>query len=150
MTKELEAFENIVKVYGDTNSLEGTYNDFLTIKKALQRLEAIDNSEPSEALKIVETLADDGLLNKEIGAISYNQIWLKNQIEILKQALLKSQEQEKVLEIIKEKKVNIDLLYASSSVEQYNDELVRVYGMWFVKDRQLTQDEFDTLKEVVR
>ena len=50
------------------------------------------------------------------------------------------------LDVIKKKRVNIDLLYASSSVEQYNDELVRVYGMWFVKDRQLTQEEFDLLK----
>ncbi|MBR3208823.1 MAG: hypothetical protein IKF82_01000 [Bacilli bacterium] len=74
-------------------------------------------------------------------------------LEIIEQALIKAQKQEKkiaeykrVLEIIKKKKVNIDLLYASSNAEQYNDELVRVYGMWFVKDRQLTQEEFDTLK----
>jgi len=44
MSKELEALESIMKVYGYTNSLEGTYNDFLAIKKALQRLEAIDNA----------------------------------------------------------------------------------------------------------
>lgn len=60
-------------------------------------VEAIDNANPSEALKILETLADDGLLNKEIGTISYNQIWLKNQIEILQQALLKAQEPKQYL-----------------------------------------------------
>ena len=40
--RELEAFNKIMETYGNTNSLEGTYNDFLTIKKALQRLEQID------------------------------------------------------------------------------------------------------------
>lgn len=68
--------------------------------KDLERLEQIDNANPSKALKILETF-NGGLLNKEIGAISYNQIWLENQIEALKQALLKAQEQDKILEKLK-------------------------------------------------
>lgn len=44
MSKELETFSRIMKTYGETSSLEGTYDDFLAIKKALQRLEQIDNN----------------------------------------------------------------------------------------------------------
>ena len=52
----------------------------------------------------------------------------------------------KVLEIIKEKKVNIELLNASSSVEDYNNEVIRNYGYAFSTNRILTQEEFDLLK----
>lgn len=41
MSKGLEAFKNIMKIYGETNSLEGTYNSFLRIRKDLERLEII-------------------------------------------------------------------------------------------------------------
>ena len=106
------------------------------LKSIKQRLEAIDNASTSEAMECLENLCDEFPI-------------LKKDYKIINRALLKAQEQEKVLKIIKKKKVNIDLLYASSIVEQYNDELVRVYGMWFVKDRQLTKDEFDALKRVL-
>lgn len=106
-------------------------------QKMCQRLESIDNSSPSKALESLE----------DIYTFSEDTIYqFEKEYDTIKQALLKSQEQEKVLEIIKKKKINIDLLYASSSVEQYNDELVIIYGMWFVKDRQLTEEEFDLLK----
>ena len=37
-----EAFEKIMRIYGDTNSLEGTYELFLKIKQDLERLEALE------------------------------------------------------------------------------------------------------------
>lgn len=76
------------------------YKKIDEIEKDLGRLEQIDKSNPSEALEILETF-NGGLLNKEIGAISYNKIWLENQIKALKQALLKAQQQDKILEILK-------------------------------------------------
>lgn len=38
-----EAFKEIAKIYGETNSLEGTYKYFLKIKQDLDRLEKYDN-----------------------------------------------------------------------------------------------------------
>lgn len=41
MSKGLEAFKDVMITYGETNSLEGTYNSFLKIKKELMTLEII-------------------------------------------------------------------------------------------------------------
>ena len=49
MNEALEAINKIMEVYGNTNSLEGTYNYFLTIKKAL--LKAQEDEKKVEALK---------------------------------------------------------------------------------------------------
>lgn len=117
----------------------GLTEDYNMLK---QYFESIENAKPSEAMKNLEILYDEIHPLDNIGILDIHFDTIKNYI-------LKSQEQEKVLEIIKKKKINIDLLYASSSVEQYNDELVILYGMWFVKDRQLTEEEFDLLKRWV-
>ena len=61
----------------------------------------------------------------------------------------KAQKEHKALEIIKKKNVNIKLLKASSTVEQYNDELIRVLGRWFAEREFLTLEEFNLLKEVL-
>jgi hypothetical protein len=39
-----DALDRIAKKYGETNSLEGTYNDFLAIKKDLERLELLEKA----------------------------------------------------------------------------------------------------------
>ena len=44
MSKGLEALENIMKIYGETNSLAGTYDSFLKIKKDLDRLEKLEKA----------------------------------------------------------------------------------------------------------
>ena len=67
--------------------------------------------------------------------------WYKDNINTIKQALIKSQEQEKVLKIIKKKNVMIYALKVSKTVDDYND-LVST-------DEQLTQEEFDLIKEVL-
>lgn len=144
--------------------------------------EPVDNVNPSGALEILETFENDGLLNKEIGMISYNQIWLKNQIEVLKQTLLEAQEQnfnyknivipffnelvkllgtndtdemldkikeqEKVLNIIKEKCVSVWHLMKSKTVEEYNSYLY-VEDIEDTKNFILTEEEFDLLKEML-
>ena len=56
----------------------------------------------------------------------------------------------KALEIIKEKRVDIAILLESESLYDYNDymsscDMYNEYG----NSRQLTQDEFDLLKEVL-
>jgi hypothetical protein len=91
MSKEIESLKRIEttfsmnkqgkeSVYREyTNSIYPYYEDFDLVLKGLQRLEAIDNANPSEALE---------KLSKEIP--QYDS-WLKY-IDTIKQALLKAQE----------------------------------------------------------
>lgn len=64
----------------------------------------------------------------------------------LKNILHISQEQEKVLSIIFEK--NVDILELRILIEHHNDRMVlKLYNRQYKKEWQLTQDEFNTLKE---
>lgn len=134
MSKELDAFNRIMEIYGTTNSLEGTYDDFLAIKKALQRLEAIDNANLDEALEDL----------KELHKLAYDiDVWkIEDIVQSLhiKQALVKAQEQEKVLNIITKKNIDIFELKISKKVEEYNAVVKRPFDT-------LTQEEFKLLKE---
>ena len=100
MSKELEAFKKV-----KNNSSKEVVEAFDIIEKGLQRLEAIDNAKPSEALNGLEYICK--ILNEKRIDIK----WLfKGDYDTIKQALLKAQEQEKVLNIIKEYQVDIWLL----------------------------------------
>ena len=148
MSKEyLEALEKLLDGYSKGMAGRSYYD---TIKQALQRLESIDNSKPSETLEILDDFKN-GLVNKETGMIMFNQVWFKNQIDTIKQALLKAQENEKVLEIIKKKRIDIGLLkhceyHTEYNVEiaEHNDELKTYQDWWYRKE--LTKEEFDLLK----
>ena len=106
-------------------------------QKMCQRLEAIDKSNPSEALEIL-------LKAKQERLIFWGRLLDNDKIffETLEPALLKSQEQEKVLKVIKKKKVDIWQL-KQCDFERYNF-WIRAYYSDFRKE--LTQEEFDLLK----
>lgn len=80
--------------------------DFNISKQALQRLESIDNSNPSKVLELVSYLKD-----YHLNTIPY-QYWLDD----IEQYILKAQEQEKMLNIIKE-----HLTFEDSGTEEYFD-----------------------------
>ena len=139
MTKELEEIKtlrgfNQVELNNDKN-----INKSLDIiEQALQRLEAIDNAEPSEALESLERVK-----GYYAGGIISVEVYLEETEEYntVKQALLKAQKQEKVLEIIFEKNVEIYWLKHSKTVEEYNKHIKNLRDTF-----NLTQEEFDTLK----
>ena len=114
--------------------------DYKIVEKALQRLEQIDNANPSEALnKLLDRANHDEYLgrietDKAINFLNENQAFANT----IKQALIKAQEQEKVLEIIFEKNVNTLLLELAENVDEYNERIV--------PNGQLTQEEFNLLK----
>lgn len=105
-------------------------------QKMYQRLEAIDNANPSEALEVVGYLKDHHL-----NAVPYYD-WL-NEIE---QYILKAQEQEKVLEIVKEKQV--DICELKICIDEYEDSLYQ-YNKRTIEKFKLTQEEFDLLKKIL-
>ena len=186
MSKELEAFNRIMETYGKTNSLEGTYDDFLTIKRALLELKTIKEANPSDATECLENIRKD--------IYDFYTDYLDD-ISTIKQALLKAQEdeklkvdicemfgldnlfpyndtkailkeleeymgrknqlwvdfmkiskqfkeQEKILNIIFKKKVDIYILNDLGTLEEYNEWVLKKYGTYY----QLTQEEFDLLK----
>lgn len=188
MTKELEALETfnyimarckdedsyIIKfplgIQKGTTFGEDMEKAYKVIKEALQRLEQIDNSNPSEALEIVDKIVNYILLDEEYGFIDdeEKQAIIRDR-DTIKQALIKAQEQEKtlenfeyenkmlikentrnvkiieeqekVLEIIKEKWVNVAVLIHSKTVEEYNNNAHTPYN--------LTKEEFKLLKRWV-
>lgn len=142
----LEMFRDI-KEFETPDGSEITVADIVPyfcekIEKALQRLEAIDNANPSEALE--ETLRDIAydLENDDNPFLRDRYYGLLD----VKQALLKSQEQEKVLEIILEKNVDIGLLKRSENWLDYYTRFKHRTG----KNTELTEEEFELLKEIIR
>ncbi|MCR5350089.1 MAG: hypothetical protein K6E20_03755 [Acholeplasmatales bacterium] len=92
MSKELEAFSKekqaLDELYDVAGNIKNLKNDYIILKTALQRLEAIDNSKPSEAL---------GKL-RELRAKPLNWDTLIKVLDEVEQALLKAEEMEKELE----------------------------------------------------
>jgi hypothetical protein len=123
----LKALRKSANTYCSFNNAQCEYNKALAdnIEKALQRLESIDNAKLSEALKWLEKYKSTILFNTTI----------------VENALLKTQEQERVLEIVKEKEVNLGMLKTCKTVEQYNA------GCRIFERNELTQEEFDLLKK---
>lgn len=118
---------------GTTDEL--TYDEFTTLKEWQDDNLKINNSNPSEALKCLKKICDVSKNDMDI-----NIGWIfEHEIDTIKQALLKAQEQEKVLEIIKKKNVDILLIKNKGNVNQYNE---------YIEDEndRLTQEEFDLVK----
>lgn len=121
-------FETVEKYDGTIDDNYYYSEQIDIIEKALLRLEAIDQAKPSEALKCLERMWCD------------LPQYYEEEYNTVKQALLKAQEQEKVLSIIKEKNVDMDILTDVDTLEEYNSKMNWSY-------RRLTQEEFSTLKE---
>ena len=130
MTNELEKeYLEDLDHYDEGMGIHST--SYEKCKERLIRLAKIDNAKPSEALERLEN--------------NRNAIPYAIDYRIIKQALIKSQEQEKVLEIIKEKKVDIKLImWAGNMVEAYNQKVREQKDYWWREE--LTQEEFDLLK----
>ena len=111
-------------------------------QRALQRLEEIDNAKPSEAMESLERIDKEyATIENEDFKICFNTI---------KQALIKAQEQEKVLKIIKENNVDVFFLRNNcDTVEEYNKEINNnTMHYCYGNCRELTQEEFNLLIKV--
>lgn len=105
MSKEyLEALNGLFDLVHCQDSFEKAQRCFDIVEEALDRLEAIDNSNPSEALECLEWLTSSliGKYNLFYEEVLINEEEYKESIEcikddynIIKQALLKEQEKEK-------------------------------------------------------
>lgn len=178
MSKGLECLKRI----DERNYItEREHKEFLkVVEQALLRLEAIDNTNPSEALECLEEIKDFTCPSNRNECV---EDYFNNYSNI-KQALIKSQDLEKrlkdlntrymdyvdkstetigklednlikeeqeniklkkVLEILFEKQVDVYMLF-DLGLEEYNKWVLQRYGTYY----QLTQEEFDLLKEVFK
>ena len=161
MSKEYsEAFNGIIDKFAEqmmrankeeltainkTNAIEYLYRtpQVRLLQQSLQRLESIDNANPSEVLRALENLGTHGIEYREpfeLGFTKSMPFKSTKEFKIIKQALIKAQENEKVLEILKKKEIDTFMLMLCDNVEQYNS------GLKNKPNRQLTQEEFDLLK----
>lgn len=104
------------------------------VEQALLKLKTIENAEPSEALEDLENLRCN-LYNKP-----YLERNALSDFNTIKQALLKAQEQEKVLEII-----NNIIKFGDDLSVILNFDTYEKYSEWSW-DYELTQEEFELLK----
>lgn len=139
MDKALESLENIGQTTLEEDlSVKDIYdNDYIIVKRALQRLEAIENANSSDVFEYVENIQGEIEWAFEFnnGKIEEYDPRIMN---IIKQYILKAQEQEKVLKIIKEKNVDVRFLRTCNVLNDYN-------YCQYLSD-ELSQEEFDTLK----
>ena len=121
MNKEyLEAFKTIkIKCHPNSNPSPLVDSALEVVEQALQRLESIDNAKPSEALEDLEQLAEMA-----------DKCWVSCDVHkwktTIKQALLKAQEQEKVLGCPLEVRLQVDcdaIVYDEDGYE-YNVDYV--------------------------
>lgn len=135
-SEALEAFRDILGILSAVSGCEVDMDSerIKIVNQALQRLEAIDNAKPSEVLGKVAILAAELGTSKDM---KFAETRFPRMLITIQQALLKSQEQEKVLEIIFEKNVMIEAILALN-LHDYND-LVST-------DEQLTPEESNIIK----
>lgn len=146
MSKELEALETLkdMLIGNGCNDSINEYIDnlILPIKQALQRLETIDNANSNEALEIIRKCKSSNLLN----------FWCPKFVEDLKiveNYILKAQKQEKILNIILKKQVDINEIKIMVSNLKHCDDIERCkrYNASRKVGYKLKQEEFNEIKE---
>ena len=157
MSKELESLDVIVFHRFDNLFDNKEYDKNVNIvEEGLERLEAIDNSNPSEAMECLEVINNYGCgFNNNM---KFSEVFEK-EYNTIKQVLIKSQELEKdkiksekdkrFREIVVNK--NVDILELKILIEHYSDKVaLKRYNSQVGKELQLTEDEFTILKEILK
>jgi len=153
-----EALKCVNELWQDINVENNFRNDFKhlkTIEQALLKLQSIKESNPNEALKILEEVkyapSFMGGNDRYRTYLGSDKLY-ENDINIIKQYILKSQEQEKVLDTVIKKEVNI--MHFSEEIKELGEKFTYEFYLlefdnyhYFVKEEnKLTQEEFELLK----
>jgi len=143
MSKELDALEELRDFrYGKNKLLVCQTAMYKIIKDALQRLEKIDSAKFSDALERFDYIGNDIEFAYDDDYVSYDYT---DDVEYIKNTLIKAQEQEKALKVIFEK--NVDILELRFLIEHHNDRMaLKLYNRQYKEEWQLTQEEFILLK----
>lgn len=161
MSKELEALKRMeyfvneemgIKTFKQSGwHIEGT-DDYQLVKEGLERLEAIDNANPSKALEYVNgkiaDLEDDLQHYTMVEKDKCKEFFIREdlkQFTIIKQYILKAQELEKLLNAIIKKNVNVWRFKADADIdyEYYKSNSILYHDV--VHNNLLTEEEFNSL-----
>lgn len=141
MTKEFEALERIKEFYPQWRL--SNRKDFNLIETALSQAQ----NDKRELEELQEVLDDFGVFN------TFNLIDTLKNIRFLEMQHIIDAKKLKALEIIKEKMVSLDDLNDAIYEDDYhqNNEhnAIDIYNQNRFEYKQLTQEEFDLLKEVL-
>ena len=145
MSKKLEALEKIINnvVLDENNDYREIEKSYNLIKQALKRLEAIDNAKPSKALKCLKEI-HFFVNGSRIDGEKYEQ--KLQEINTIKQVIIKAQEQEKVLEIINGKNVDIRRFKFIWNSILTKEEKLKEYNSAQREQDKISQEEFELLK----
>lgn len=173
VSKELEALERGIIEF-EKNLEDDPNNEWLKrtiagMKKCYQRLEAIENAEPSEAFECLRQIGVIETYHRDDGTLLKDSIMFKPESDTIKYSLIKAQEDEEenkrlwndittiskqytdlMLEYQEQKRVLEIIRKITKSGDVLQDILVcKTYDeyMLYNWDCLLTQEEFDTLKE---
>ena len=140
MEKEFEALDNLALEVPIGN------RDIAILKSTLTELKAIKESKPSKAMETLTRM--DNLYcavcpQKKGGC---NECEYNQKSNIVYQALLKAREQDKMLEIIKEKNVNIGWFKAVLTTKGDSYDCYLYWVKLTVGQTPLTEEEFELLK----
>ena len=144
MSKEIEDLDCVIRKEKTNYGVCYLYSRKVVeeFRQALKRLEAIDNAKPSEAMECLDNLENSLSLANELLRVTDTSA-MDNYITTIKQYILKSQEQEKVLSIVKEKNVDLGMVDFFNNVEDYNEWLTLQPNE---SRKPLSEYEFDTVK----
>ena len=151
MTKEKEAFDILlqhIETEADWSDYEKVKNAHKTVEEALKRLEALDNAEPSEALKCLEYIKSQSPICYDNDGKFYV---FEKEFDTIKQALLQGQKEHRALEIIKNKpqaELSCIQLGEIKTYEEYL-EYTSVWELDLYGYMLYEEEEFDLLKEVL-
>lgn len=155
-----------LKEFFKKNAHKMSFNDnlgfdltFAYLDKELQRLEAIENAKPSKALDGLEYICE---ILKEKRIIDIKWVF-KNEYNTIKQALLKAQEKDKVIEIIKKKCLyndNLNYVAVCINYDMYKEKMSEKHDTKVIKTnwddkvlldclKLLTKEEFELLKRYI-
>lgn len=148
MSKELEALHRIAnaKNHFKYDTLELVDKDFQIVQQGLLRLEAIDNDDLNEALESLDKV--NNYLND---VYDYKEIKeeVRKDINYIKQKLIKAKKQEKVLEIIFKKDVDLEWFKMRKKWTETLENQYKSYCKYIENNSYwsfITQEEFDLLK----
>ena len=148
MSKEyLEAFDRIEQeINGCINIYHIEENDIDIVKQALLELKAIKETNPSEAMGCLYWIGTHRIEFSEFLAFTKDI----SEYNTIKNYILKAQEQEKALDIIKNKGIDLELFSRCHNFREYNKGLIDIYKgtKYYKNSRNLkyTEEEFNTLK----
>ncbi len=173
MSKELKVLEETLKdlecdlAEDDNPYLRDRYCKLLDLKQTLQKLEAIKNAKPSEALKCLNYFEKNSCLAMVCVANNLKERDYRLALDTIRQVLLKTQEQEKenakykkAFNIIKKKGFDKSIkdykdydIWLEEKIEQFSKSIEKhpaILNWEIFEDFTYNREEFYFLKEMLK